>query len=171
MDVLVLLARLIHIVGGAFWVGSSLLVAFFVEPAVRAAGPEGSRFMQRLGGGPMSRYLTVASIATILAGLFLYWHDSGFLLRWILTGPGIAFTLGALAGISGLMIGAGITGPTINQLSALGRQVQAAGKPPTPDQQAELGRLGRRLSQASRWTAIAVTVAIMFMATARYWNF
>ena len=36
MNTLVLILRLVHIVAGVFWVGSAMLSAFFITPAVAA---------------------------------------------------------------------------------------------------------------------------------------
>ena len=48
MDFFLVALRLIHIVAGSFWVGAALMLAVFVEPTVRAVGPAGGQFMQKL---------------------------------------------------------------------------------------------------------------------------
>lgn len=48
MNFYLIVPRLIHIGSGVFWAGAAVMIAAFLEPTVRAAGPEGGRFMQRL---------------------------------------------------------------------------------------------------------------------------
>ena len=45
---LVWLLRIIHIVGGVFWVGGSIVMTYFVGPAVGAMGEAGPKFMADL---------------------------------------------------------------------------------------------------------------------------
>ncbi len=47
--------------------------------------------------------------------------------------------------------------------------VEAAGGPPTPRQITELNGLSAKLSLLSRWDFYLLTLALLFMATARYW--
>ncbi|NJC95261.1 MAG: hypothetical protein FIB03_02810, partial [Anaerolineae bacterium] len=44
MNYLTLALRLIHIIGGVFWVGSALLMNFFIGPTLRATGDAGRQF-------------------------------------------------------------------------------------------------------------------------------
>jgi uncharacterized membrane protein len=45
---LLLLARLLHIVATTLWAGAAILIAGFLMPAIRAAGPGGSAVMRQL---------------------------------------------------------------------------------------------------------------------------
>ena len=46
---IITLLRVLHIVGGAFWVGTAVFIAAFLGPSLRAAGP---------AAGPIMSYLT-----------------------------------------------------------------------------------------------------------------
>ena len=46
MQLILILLRLVHIVAGAFWVGSTLLLALVILPGMRKAGPASSRTRQ-----------------------------------------------------------------------------------------------------------------------------
>lgn len=54
------LVRLVHVVSATLWVGGAVVVAGFVAPAIRAAGP---------ASGPVMRQLTeVRRLPSVLAG-------------------------------------------------------------------------------------------------------
>ncbi len=48
MDLEMVAMRLIHIGLGVFWAGAIFFIVLFLEPSVRAAGPDGARVMQGL---------------------------------------------------------------------------------------------------------------------------
>jgi uncharacterized membrane protein len=45
MIYLIWLLRIIHIVAGVFWVGGTLIMTFFVAPAIGATGESGQKFV------------------------------------------------------------------------------------------------------------------------------
>lgn len=173
MDLWTLVLRTAHIFGGFFWVGAVFLMLFFIEPTARLAVPEGPRFMGRLVlEKRLTEWITFAVVLNVGAGIVLYWRDSGGLqIFWIGTAPGIAFTIGSVAGIVALVLGLSIIGPTIKRLATLGREIDTAGRPPSPEQLAELQRLQQRLVRVNQLDLILVTLAMLTMATARYWTF
>ncbi|MGH7644996.1 MAG: hypothetical protein ACREMR_05370, partial [Gemmatimonadales bacterium] len=98
--------RLIHIVLGVFWAGSLIFVATFLNPAVRAAGPEGGRVMLRLQERGLLNVMPVVAALTILSGLTLYWRISGGLQAvWVTSRMGIVFAAGGVASIVAFVIG------------------------------------------------------------------
>lgn len=169
MSTLVILFRLMHILSGILWAGSTFMLAGFVEPASKATGPEGAKFMQRLMGGALPIALTIAGPLTVLAGLWLYWYNSaGFNLAWIGTGAGITFTIGGIAGIIALLIGFFGNRPTAAELATLGKALQTGGKPPTPEQLSQLHALQEKLTQGTLWIAILLALTVTTMSVARY---
>jgi hypothetical protein len=166
MDILTIVLRIIHIFAGVFWVGSAWLFAFFLGPTTQALGADGGKFMGHLlSKMRLSVYITVAAGLTVLAGLILFFMHYG--IAGLSTPVGFVFGMGGVFGLIGLGIGGGLVGPTSVKLMALGGQIAAAGKPPTSAQQAEMGALQKRLSSASLWNAIFVSIALLMMAAAR----
>ena len=134
-QVVLLIVRLMHILGGIFWVGSAVILAGFILPALRDAGPEGGRFMQALmGRRRLPAYLGTAAGLTLLSGLALYLRDSGGLQwAWITSSPGLAFTIGALAALLAAVLGLLVAGRAGARAAALGRQIQRpAARAPRP---------------------------------------
>lgn len=165
MDYYLLLLRIVHILGGAFWAGSAFMLVQFVAPAVRLAGPEGAKFMQRLVLGTRFVLVTAATAGlTVLTGLLLYWRASGGLnTDWMSTGTGVMFTIGGLAGIIALFAGSAI-GANSRKLANLGASLQG---PPSPEQATEIAGLQNRLSNLGAVTAILLLVTLIVMASAQ----
>jgi uncharacterized membrane protein len=169
MNYLVIALRLIHIVGGIFWVGAGLLMNFFIAPTMRATGDAGRQF----GGHMMTKTRVVTAMnisvySTVIAGVWLYGIDSQWLASaWMSSSSGIGFTIGALFGLVGFVTGL-MNGANNQKLAKLGAQIQ--GKP-TPEQAAQLGAVARQqgwVVPVNTWTLL---LAALFMATARYFVF
>ena len=169
MDIFIILLRLVHIVAGVFWVGSGFMVVGYILPAAGKAGPAGGEFMQHLLQSSFTRVILTAASLNVLAGLLMYWRDSaGLQLVWITTPTGLTFTVGGLAGLSGLVIAGAVVGPAAARLGRLSHEVQAGGKAPTPEQAVQLDTLQMKMVHAMRVLAVLLGIAVVAMATARY---
>lgn len=168
MNILIIVLRLIHILSGVFWVGSAMVSAFFLAPAVAATGEAGQRMMgHMITKGQMSVRITVAAIITVLAGATLYWIDSrGLTSPWTSSGPGWGFGIGALLALVGLATGLQV-GVSVKKMGTIAAAAQ--GKP-SPDQLAELQAAQQRMSMYSKVSTAALILALACMATARYWG-
>jgi uncharacterized membrane protein len=165
--------RFDHIVAGVLWVGSALFYLFFVEPAVRSLGPVGPKFMQDLiERRRYPLYMNMVSILTVLAGGALYWFSSGGLqLAWITTGPGLGFTIGSVVALVVWCIGFLMIRPRAERMGALGQEIGRAGGPPSAAQAVEMQTLRQEMTTIGRVDAVLLTISLVAMATARYWNF
>ncbi len=164
----VIVLRLLHILSGVFWVGAAWMLAGFVSPTASASGPEGTKFMQRLMGGRLPTLISAAAGINILAGFLLYWRYTNWRLDLITTGAGLGFTLGALAALAAFGVGVGMSKPAADRLGALGKEIAASGKPPSPEQATTIQQLAKRVSDAAAWVAILLAVALIAMSAARY---
>ena len=80
MIYLIWFLRIVHILAGIFWVGGTLMMAFFIAPAVGATAEAGQKFVGHLMGNlKFSNRMSAAAGLTILAGFILYWIE----LRWL----------------------------------------------------------------------------------------
>jgi hypothetical protein len=170
-DTFVVLLRIVHIVTGVIWVGSLFVVVVFVQPSAATLGPAGAPFMSELRRRRFVDVVFIDAVFTVLAGAFLYWHDWHLLASfadWIDSSFGRGLTVGALLAISGLVVAATLTRPTIGRLVDLGKQVAESGAPPTPETAARIGTLQRRLVVAERVSFSLVLLAVVAMSSARY---
>ncbi|MBM3959369.1 MAG: hypothetical protein FJ314_06310 [SAR202 cluster bacterium] len=159
--------RILHIVPGAFWVGTAIFMALILEPVARKAGPqiEGplvSALWRRTG-----HIMTATGALTIIIGLVLIdrtpgkGYDQLFANGWgIAIGIGLVTSLIAL--VAGLMIE--VAAASMNKLAAGSKP----GTPPAPETMASMEKLKTRLRTVSRVNAVMVVVAVGTMAAARF---
>jgi hypothetical protein len=168
-----LVLRIVHIVGGALWVGCATFLLIFVRPTVQGIGPAGPKFMQDLiEKRRFPLFMNVSSALTILAGGLLYWSTSGgFEVTWLRSGPGIGFTLGALVALVVYGIGFLMIRPRAATMGALGREIGMVGGKPTAEQGAKMHRLDEEMGKIERVDVLLLMVSLILMATARYWTF
>ena len=169
MIYLILVLRIIHIFSGVFWVGVSFFNIGYLQPTVQATGAEGQKVMQYLT--QRTRLLSSvygAATLTLLSGLVLYWILLGFRLSAFRSGYGIVLTVGALAGVIAWLIAIFVIRGILNQMQAIGREIQAQGSPPNPQQAAQLQALGERLRKMGQVGVIFMAIALLGMATAQY---
>lgn len=170
MAVVPLTLRVIHIVCGVYWAGTLLFVATFLEPSIRAVGPDGAKVMQALMRRRYLDVMPVVALLTILTGLDLYRRVSaGFSMVWITSRPGMSITIGAVAALIAFAVGVGVMRPAAKKIGPLGQTTQQLPEGPERDVRlAELQGLRRRTALAGRWVAGLLAIAVIGMAAARY---
>lgn len=170
MDWIIIVLRFLHIFAGVFWLGAVFINEAFILPTVRGTGPVGGQFM-----GYMVRVKSYptriigAAVVTILAGLGLYARNAALSHgAWAQTRPAMVYGIGGAAAILALFPGIGLGARSANRLAALGATIQAGGKPPSAEQQAEMAVWQKRLAIGSHATAGLTAIALLCMAIARY---
>jgi len=157
--------RAVHVLLGAFWVGTVLFAMLYLDPAVREAGPEGGKVMGILLRRGYLRTILLVGAVVILSGVYLLWTLSGgFSAGFMGSMSGILLSTGGLAGILALVVGAHVSLPTARKLGELGRRLAEAGGVPAQEDLDEVARLQRKLTRALRAAGILLLVAILTMA-------
>ncbi len=170
MDLYMIALRIVHIFAGVFWVGAMWMTAGFLAPAAEAIGSDAEKFFNYINvKRRLPTIIGASSGLNILAGLLLYWHDSGGLqLAWITTPTGLGFTFGASCAIITMIFAFTFIIPTIRELDRVGQEIHSSGKPPAADQVARLHQVQRRLERNDRIAALILALALLGMETARY---
>jgi uncharacterized membrane protein len=170
LDLLVL--RLIHIGAGAFWVGSVFTFFLFVQPAAIAVGPDATKFTyQLLHDRRLPYWIFGSAVVTVLAGIWLLVITSNGLDPDILfSASRLGYTVGGVAAIVTLAIGGLYVLPRTRITERTIGTLLAEGRPPTPEEQQTLARVGREGRQAGWIVLIGLTIAVASMATAQYWS-
>lgn len=158
--------RLIHIIGAMYWFGAALMMYYFVSPTVAATGDAGQQFGSYLGGkSGLGKSMLVTSIASAVAGAWLYWINSnGLQSAWMTSSSGIVFGLGGIFGAIALTFGI-VVNRTIAAMGRLRAQIQ--GKP-TAEQMEIMQVLQVRNAMAFRITTYFIIASAVFMAGARF---
>src|SRR5262245_48978699 len=157
---MLILFRLIHILFGVFWAGTAIFNAAFLIPTVRALGPAGGAVMQEIAQKrKLPIYFFVSGILTVLSGFGLYWHDSaGMTNGFMRSRGGMTFGAGGVIALITLLLGIFVITPTAIRASKLGAAMAAAGKPPAPEQVAEMQQLQAKLGTLGWIAAVLLTV-------------
>jgi len=166
MNYYLLILRIFHIGAGAFWVGSTLSLAFFIHPALKEKGGTGQKFIDYLitkkrfgtdsaGAGGMAG----------VAGILLYWRDSqGFTSAWMHSSAGIGFTVGAVLGLIAFIFGV-ITDRKLKSMAELREQF---GDAPSDEQTSQMQVLEKQQTTYLYVCAGALSLSIWVMAVSRY---
>jgi len=169
MNYYLLFLRILHIGAGVFWVGSTLLLTFVINPALKETGESGQKFVDYLikhkrfgtesaGAGGMAG----------VAGLLLYWRDSqGFTSAWMGSSVGIGYGIGAGLALIAFVFGI-LTDRKLKAMAQLREQSESA---PTDEHMSKLQLLGKQQTTYLYICAATLTLALWVMASARYFVF
>lgn len=169
MVTLMIVSRLVHIGLGVFWAGTLIFVAVFLEPSVRAAGPDGAKVMQNILQRGFLNIMPVVAFLTIASGITMYWITDPSLRMWMYSPYHFALAFGGLIAIVAFVIGVFIMRPAVLKAGAMAQA--AAQLPEGPDRtarMAEVQGLRKRAAVGGRAVAVLLAVTVLAMAVARY---
>jgi uncharacterized membrane protein len=163
-SIVLFLLRAIHVVGGILWVGGVVVVSLFLTPAVQTLGPAAQPVLQFImTKRKLPVYLMSLGILTTLAGALLMMRNVSLTRgAWARSPMGIGISIGAAFAILALIVGMAVSAPTARRLSGAPKP----GVAPLTDEQR--GALLSRLTLAGKATFVLLSIAALFMATARY---
>jgi hypothetical protein len=170
MSLTLVVARLLHVLVGAFWAGTLIFNALFLAPAIGEAGPDGAKVMAGIQRRRFMDVMPLVALVTILSGLWLYWRISGgFEPSFFRTPLGLWYGIGGLLAIVGFGIGIGVLRPSMTRIGQLAAQAtQAADAAQREALMAQVSGLRRRSVTAGRLVALLLAVATALMGVARY---
>lgn len=172
-DLFMLPFRFLHIVAGVLWVGSAFLFVAIIGPSAAEVGPSaGPLLTAAVKKRRAAKVITTFGMITVAAGWTMwirYAVDSSSIGDWITSSFGFALTLGGVVATITFFVGYYGVGRNVERMVDLGGQIAAAGGPPTPEQDAEMQRLGGALERHGKADLLLLLVAVTLMATARYW--
>lgn len=173
MDPLMIVLRTFHVLAGALWFGSAFLFAGYFGPASAETAPS--------SGAIMSNVVKKRRVATVIAGLaittvivgWVLWLKNALaypsVMEWLTSPFGLVLTIGGVLATAAAYFGITGIGNNVEKVVEIGDQIAASGGPPTPEQGAELARLGAEIQKHSKIDLVLLFLAVTAMATARYW--
>ena len=170
MDILIL--RLIHIGAGVFWVGAVFTTVLFLQPTAIALGPAAAPFQAHLVRSRRYALATlIAAATTVVAGAWLLWITTdGLNLDIALDASRLGFTVGGVVAILTFAFGSTYVYPRTVRIARIIAGAMSEGRPPSPEEQAQLGTMRGELLTAG-WVVVGgLVIAVAAMATARYWS-
>jgi uncharacterized membrane protein len=170
MNAELLVLRLVHILGGIFWVGSLMFTSFFLMPALGSSPAVAGEVMAGLQKRRLFTLLPIVALLTILSGIRLLWIVSvGFSEAYLSTSTGRTFSASAAAAIIAFLLSLLVSRPSFLRVGRLSATLAT-----TTDQgarqriSAEMLRLRRRVSVANAIVAALLLLTAAGMAIARY---
>jgi uncharacterized membrane protein len=164
-----LILRLVHVLGGIFWVGSTLLTTFFLIPAIATMGPAGGEVFAAVQRRKLSAYLMAAAVLTVASGLRLMWITSGgFSPAYFGTPPGMGFSTAAASALVAMLLGMLVSRPAAMRAAKLGGSMANAPAERRSAIVAEIAVLRRRSAVFGTAVALLLVLAAAGMSVARY---
>jgi uncharacterized membrane protein len=166
----IIVLRIIHVVGGLFWVGTALFNSFFLFPAMSEAGPAAGTIIGSMRRRHLFTVLPLVALITILAGIRLMWITSAdFSAEYFQSGRGSTFAWSGTAAIAAFIIGITLGRPTGMKMGAV---QQSLGNAQDDTERARLAAELQRLQRRNRILSIVVNTLLVLtaagMAAARY---
>lgn len=161
MDVsLLMLIRALHILLGALWLGTAVLLTVFLMPSVRMVGVAGAPILGQLARRGVGNYILVLAVLTALTGLWLFWRVSdGLRVEVMLTPPVMVLGVGALCGLLAMALGGLILAPC---MKGMGMAMGAASQmPECAERDAHLQRMTMFQARFGVFSKIVVTLMLI----------
>lgn len=163
-----ILLRLIHILGGLFWVGAGVFSTLFLAPAMKASGPAAAgALMSNLQKRHMFTFMPIVATLTILSGVRLMWIVSAGTEHWFTSGAGHAYAVSGALAILAFLLGLFVGRPAMVKAGKLAQAAASDGA--SKDMLAgEIAKLQKRAALATGAATIMLVLAAAGMSVARY---
>ena len=169
MDIVLIIARILHVGAGVFWAGSIIFMARFLFPAIEESGPAGGQVMQAMAKKGLMAAIPIAAILTILAGIYLFYRVSaGFDSVYMGSGPGITYSIGGLCAIIALIIGGTTVRMSMEKVLKLGATMPSTPEANRPAIMSEMNALRQKGMKATRLVSVLLMITVFCMAIGRY---
>lgn len=164
-----LLLRVLHILGGIFWLGSGLFTSLFLVPALASSGATAGEVMAALQQRRLFTALPLVAVATILTGLRLMWITSaGFSPAYFASASGRTFAAAGAATTVAFLLALLISRPSAMRAGQLGREIAAAPEGSRATLVTEQAALQRRSAVAGAAATTLLVLGAAGMSVARY---
>jgi len=165
-----LILRLVHILGGIFWVGSGIFTTFFLIPALGRTGPAAAGpVMGALQQRRLFTVLPTVAVLTMLSGIrLLQIASAGFSDAYLASLTGRTFLWSGVAAVVAFLLSLLIARPAAVRAGQLGASLAALPESERATGVQELERLRRRSGVASIVAMVLLLGAAAGMAVARY---
>ncbi len=164
-----LLLRVVHIVGGMFWVGSGLFTSLFLVPALATSGATAGQVMAALQQRRLFTVLPLVAVITIATGLRLMMINSaGFSAAYFASATGRAFAAAGAASVVAFLLALLISRPSAMRAGQLAHTISSAPESSRAALVAEQAALQRRSAVAGAAATTLLVLGAAGMSIARY---
>ena len=165
----ILVLRLVHVLGGIFWVGSGLFTTFFLLPALGKAGPAAGPVMGALAQRRVYTVLPIVAVLTLLSGARLLWISSGGLSSaWLGTRMGQTFLWSGVVATVAFLVALLLARPAGVRAGQAAARLATAPEAERGALAAEAERHRRRAAATGLFAMVLLLASAAGMAVARY---
>jgi len=172
MNVLLFLAiRVLHVLLAGVWLGQVFFVTVFLVPTTFQPGPARGQIpiMTALVRRGLPAFMASIGGTTILTGIYLFWRfTGGFDPAVSASRAGMAFSVGALAGVIALILGGSVLGRGVKKMAAIGEKAASAPEAQRGAMMNEMDALSTRIEATSKIVLALLVIAMATMALGHY---
>jgi hypothetical protein len=164
-----LLMRVLHVVLAGVWLGAAFFASVFLIPTIAQTGAAGGQVMSALVRRGLVPFMASIGGMTVLTGIYLFWRfTGGFDPVVSASRAGMAFSIGALAGVIALIIGGSIIGRSAKKLDAIAAKLSSASVNERTAMTNEMDVLRGKMQTFSRIALVLLIIAMAAMALGHY---
>ncbi|HEU4747343.1 MAG TPA: hypothetical protein VFS56_02500 [Gemmatimonadaceae bacterium] len=170
MSAELLVLRIVHVLGGIFWLGSGLFTTFFLVPALGRVGPAAAGpVMGALQQRRLFTVLPVVALLTIISGArLLHIVSAGFAPAYFDSRTGQTLLWSGVAAVIAFLLGLVVARPAAVRLGQLSASLPTMPEAERAARSSEVERLRRRSGLAGTVAMVLLVAAAVGMAVARY---
>ena len=170
MSTELLVLRIVHILGGIFWLGSGLFTTFFLVPALGRLGPAAAGpVMGALQQRRLFTILPVVALLTIISGArLLQIVSGGFAPAYFASRPGQTLLWSGVAAVGAFLLSILVARPAAVRSGELSASLATMPDAERAARLTEVEHLRRRSGLASTVAMVLLIGAAIGMAVARY---
>lgn len=168
MSLEIVILRLIHVLGGIFWVGTTMFTSLFLVPALASMGPTAGQVFGGLQRRKLFLALPIVALLTIASGMRLMTIASGGSPAYFASATGRTYSVAGLMAVIAFLLSVFFARPASVRSGKLAASLATAGETERAAITAELARLQRRLGMVTAAATVLLLLTAAGMAAARY---
>jgi uncharacterized membrane protein len=156
-----LMIRVLHVLMGAVWVGWTVFLVMFLQPAVLETGPEGAKVMAAVERRGFVASIPIVAALSILSGLWLYWrYTAGFSPSISQSHAGMAFGAGGALAIISAILGGAVVSRLAKKANTLSQEAATM-----PEGANRTAKVAGALELRTRMLAFTRIIAVLLITT------
>ena len=169
MSLDLLFFRLVHVLGGIFWLGAGVFSAVYLMPSLAAARVKNGPLFAELERRGYFVVLPVMAVLTMLSGVRLLAVTSGgFRAEYLGSAQGLAYAIGGVASVLAFLVAMFVGRPSNQRAGQLQGTLATLPSEHQAVARTEIAALRRRGTVATAVAILALVVSAGLMAIARY---
>ena len=152
--------RVLHVVLAGIWLGAAFFITVFLAPAVFKSAPSGDQVMTALVRRGLPAFMASIGGITVVSGVYLLMRLDPIVRS---SRGGMAYNIGALAGVIALILGGSIIGRSAKRMTTITAKV--ASMPEGAERAALMNEMATLRGRMETFGKIVLVLLLISMAT------